>query len=95
MSEKRKIFIAIATKWSIRNLIVTKVLDQVAYKYDIVLFVNSTLLESEYVPLLKRFECIFVDPYPEKLFKRIFRQLKKAFIYKGANIHTERISTKL
>lgn len=91
MSEKRKIFIAIATKWSIRNLIVTKVLDQVAYKYDIVLFVNSTLLESEYVPLLKRFECIFVDPYPEKLSKRIFRQLKKAFIYKGANIHTERI----
>jgi hypothetical protein len=91
MSEKRKIFIAIATKWSIRNLIVTKVLDQVAHKYDIVLFVNSTLLESEYVPLLKRFECIFVDPYPEKLSNRIFRQLKKAFIYKGANIHTERI----
>jgi hypothetical protein len=91
MSEKRKIFIAIATKWSIRNLIVTEVLDQVATKYDIVLFVNSTLLESEYSPLLKKFECVFVNPYPEKLSKRFFRQLKKAFIFKGANIHTESI----
>lgn len=91
MSEKRKIFIAIATKWSIRNLIVTEVLDQVATKYDIVLFVNSTLIESEYGSLLKKFECIVVDPYPEKLSKRVFRQLKKAFIFKGANINTERI----
>jgi hypothetical protein len=91
MGEKRKIFIAIATKWSIRNLIVTGVLDQVAVKYDIVLFVNSTLLEPEYSPLLKKFECIVVDPHPEKLSKRIFRQLKKAFIFKGANINTELI----
>lgn len=91
MSKKRKIFISIATKWSIRNLIVTKILDEVAIKYEIVLFVSATLIKSEYGPLLKRFECIVVDPYPEKLSKRIFRQLKKAFIFNGANINTEKI----
>jgi hypothetical protein len=94
MFVKSKIFIAIATKWSIRNLIVTEVLDQVATHYDIVLFVSSPLMESEYASLLTKFECIVVDPYAEKLSKKLFRQLKKAFIFKGAKVNTERIWNK-
>jgi hypothetical protein len=88
---KERIFITIATKWSIRNLIVTDVLNKVAIEYDVILFVDSKLLVSEYAPLLKNFQHIIVEPFPEKPIKKIFRQLKKAFVFKGANLSTERI----
>lgn len=88
---KERIFITIATKWSIRNLIVTGVLDKVANKYEIILFVDSPLIKSEYAPLLNKFHCITVETYPENSGKKIFRQLKKAFVFKGADLSTERI----
>jgi hypothetical protein len=91
MKLKETIFITLTAKWSVRNLIVTGVLDEVALKYNIVLLADSKLLDSEYAESIKKFTFYSFDTFSEKKLKVLFRQLKKAFIFKGAELSTEKI----
>jgi hypothetical protein len=91
MNLKETIFITLTAKWSVRNLIITGVLDEVALKYNIVLLVDSKLIDSDYAESIKKFTFYGFDTFSEKKIKVLFRQLKKAFIFKGADLSTEKI----
>ena len=91
MNLKGTIFITLTAKWSVRNLIVTGVLDAVALKYNIVLLADSKLLDSEYAEYIKKFSFYGFDTFSEKKLKVLFRQLKKAIIFRGADLSTEKI----
>ena len=91
MLVKKKLFISVATQWTVRNLIVTKVLNEVSKKFDIILFINSSLLLEENIPLFSDFECVAVDGFPETRLKKFFRHLKKALVFKGGKVMTEMI----
>ena len=73
MNLKETIFITLTAKWSVRNLIVTGVLDEVALKYNIVLLADSKLLDSEYAESIKKFTFYSFDTFSENKLKVLFR----------------------